>query len=104
MLWILFKCVCQLWVTVVPDNVLLFFKWLYTIKCFYQACINLCFVLSGVDKNKKFALLSAPFAGKGKKVKVREKKKGGNKEEKRKVVDVLESHSMLENDHDEGEG
>ncbi|KAG4949308.1 hypothetical protein JHK82_042515 [Glycine max] len=42
--------------------------------------------------------------GKGKKVKVREKKKGGNKEEKRKVVDVLESHSMLENDHDEGEG
>ncbi|KHN15317.1 U3 small nucleolar RNA-associated protein 25, partial [Glycine soja] len=33
-----------------------------------------------------------------------EKKKGGNKEEKRKVVDVLESHSMLENDHDEGEG
>jgi len=49
-------------------------------------------------------LLSAPFAGKGKKVKVREKKKGGNKEEKRKVVDVLESHSMLENDHDEGEG
>ncbi|KAL2997699.1 hypothetical protein AAZX31_09G055200 [Glycine max] len=36
--------------------------------------------------------------GKGKK-----KKKAGNKEEKRKITDIPESHSMLEYDHDEGE-
>ncbi|XP_027901683.1 U3 small nucleolar RNA-associated protein 25 [Vigna unguiculata] len=37
--------------------------------------------------------------GKGKK-----KKKVGKKEEKIKVVDIREPHSMLEDDHDEGEG
>ncbi|KAG5006142.1 hypothetical protein JHK85_024684 [Glycine max] len=37
--------------------------------------------------------------GKGKK-----KKKAGNKEEKRKIADIPESRSMLEYDHDEGEG
>ncbi|KAL9314724.1 hypothetical protein ACSQ67_020176 [Phaseolus vulgaris] len=38
------------------------------------------------------------------KLKRQEKKKGGDKEEKRKFADIGEPHSMLEDDHDEGEG
>lgn len=45
------------------------------------------------------ALFRKREEGKGKK-----KKKRGNKEEKNKVVDIRKPHSMLEDDHGEGEG
>ena len=45
--------------------------------------------MSGVDKNKKFALLSAPFAGKGKKVKVRKKRKQVTRRKKGKLQTSL---------------
>ncbi|QCE13438.1 U3 small nucleolar RNA-associated protein 25 [Vigna unguiculata] len=56
-----------------------------------------------IDSSEKFRIVGIA-EGKREEGKGKKKKKVGKKEEKIKVVDIREPHSMLEDDHDEGEG